>query len=189
MKTVQEELILTRRRHPADEWVTKKQGWWVRDEYRFQTGIEYHKKYTLNWIQCIETRNKDDKKETSRFEYVTNIKPDKSAVKQIADNGRLRWKIENEGFNTQKCSDYRMEHKYARKSYNALKNCYTLLQIAHAIIQLIEKGKVMEDILKLRPGETLRNLWMKVKHYMIFCQPSINNYSSDYENKIEPAPV
>jgi hypothetical protein len=190
LKTVQEELTLTRRRNPAATHYWVEQGWRITNEYRFQTDIEYHKKYTLNWVQCIENRNKDDKKETSHFEYVTNIKPDRDNVREIADNGRLRWKIENEGFNTQKCGGYELEHKFAEKSYNAMKNYYTLLQIAHAIIQMVEKGKVVTAILKMRPKETLRNLWKNLIGYMIFSlPPPVFDYSSDNEYKIAPAPA
>jgi hypothetical protein len=202
LKSVQEELTMSRLRKPAAKYYTIKKGWRIRDEYRYQTGIEYHKKYTLNWVQCIETRNKLKQKETktktktpqpqpppetSCFEYVTNIEVDKDNVRAIAWGGRLRWKIENEGFNTQKCGDYEMEHKYCRKSYNGLKNYYTLLQIAHAINQLIEKGKLVTAIFKLRPKETINNLWNKLKHYMIFCDSDMDSYSS--ENQIRPAPT
>jgi hypothetical protein len=195
LKTVQEELTLTRRGKHSAELYTVKKGWRVKEEYRYQTDIEYHKKYTLNWIQCIETRNKLRQKETktpqppeetSCFEYVTNIKPDRDNVIAIAWGGRLRWKIENEGFNTQKCGDYELEHKYDRKSYNGLKNYYTLLQIAHAINQLIEKGKCVAEILKLRQKETVHNLWGKLKGYMIFTKPFIIRDSTEYEYEINP---
>jgi hypothetical protein len=53
----------------------------------------------------------------------------------------LRWKIENEEFNTQKCGDYDLEHKYSRTSYKGLQNYYTCLQIAHAINQLLEHSR------------------------------------------------
>jgi hypothetical protein len=198
LKTVQEELTLTRLRKPATEYYTTKKGWRIMEEYRYQTDIEYHKKYTLNWVQCIETRNKlkqaetkasqtQPPTETSQFEYVTNIKPDKDSVRAIACSGRLRWKIENEGFNTQKHGDYELQHKLSRNSYNGLKNYYTLLQIAHAINQLIEKGKGITTILKLRPKETIHNLWNKLKHYMIFCKPVTVN--SPTESEIRPAPA
>jgi hypothetical protein len=208
LKTVQEELTLTRLRKPAAEYYTMKNGWRITDEYRFQTAIEYHEKYTLNWVQCIEARKKmnpsktnysspqedttqtkppQPQKETSCFEYVTNIKTDKDNVQAIACGGRLRWKVENEGFNTQKCGDYELEHKFCRKSYNGLKNYYTLLQIAHAINQLIEKGKCITGILKQRKKETIHNLWNKLKHYLIFVNPFIIRYSNG--NEIIPAPA
>jgi hypothetical protein len=174
LKTVQEELYLTRIRKPVAEYYTVKKGWYISEEYRYQNDIEYHGKYTLNWIQCIEKKKKNIQTETKKpnpqpekscFEYVTNIKPDKDKVRAIAYGGRMRWKIENEGFNAQKCNDYELEHKYCQNSYNGLKNYYTLLQIAHAINQLIEKGKCITEIIKIRPKETIRNLWGKLKHY------------------------
>jgi len=171
VKTVQEELTLTRIRTPATVHYWADKGWRITQKYRYQTAIEYHKKYTLNWIQCEETRKKDNQTKTSCFEYVTNIEANRDNVKEIACGGRLRWKIENEGFNTQKCNDYELEHKFCRKSYNGLKNYYSILQIAHAINQLIEKDKLVTAILKLHPKETLRNLWGKLKHYLIFCNP------------------
>jgi len=186
LKTVQEELTLTRLRKPAAEYYTMQKGWRITEEYRYQTDIEYHKKYTLNWIQCIETQNKNGQKNVSDFEYITNIEPKRDNVRAIAYGGRLRWKIENEGFNTQKCGDYESEHKYCRKSYNGLRNYYTLLQIAHAINQLTEKGKCITAILKLRPKETLHNLWSKLKHYMIFCKPDGINPTDENETEINP---
>jgi hypothetical protein len=200
LKTVQEELTLTKRRNPAAAYYSIHKGWRITQEYRYQTGIEYHKKYTLNWVQCIENRKKNKKPEdtsfssqpppeSSCFEYVTNMESDKDNVRAIACAGRLRWKIENEGFNTQKCGDYELEHKYCRKSYTGLKNYYSLLQIAHAINQLIEKGKEISAILKMRPKETIHNLWYKWKGYMIFCPPIITRYPTENENRIKPAPT
>jgi hypothetical protein len=199
LKSVQEELTLTRRNKPQAEYYTAERGWRIKKEYKYQSGIAYHKKYRLNWIQCIETRNKmipqgektiqnQPPPETSCFEYVTNLEPDKGNVHAIASGGRLRWKIENEGFNIQKCGDYELEHKFDRNSYNGLKNYYTLLQIAHAINQLVEKGDEITYILKLRPKETIRNLWNKLKHYMIFFLPLINDDPPEMDNSIRPAP-
>ena len=197
LKTVQEELILTRRKKPVTEFYTANKGWRIRQEYRYQTGIEYHKKYTLHWVECIETRNKimqsgkktsppPPQQETSHFEYVTNIEPDRDNVGAIAWGGRLRWKIENEGFNTQKCGDYELEHKFAEKSYNGLKNYYTLLQLAHIINQLTEKGKCITEIFKLRPKETLHNLWENLKGYMIFCRPPLCSDMPENGDEISP---
>jgi hypothetical protein len=198
LKTVQEELTLTRRRQPATKYYTVKHGWHITQEYRYQTDVEYHNKYTLNWVQCIETRiNRNKKKEnvpptqpeTVRFEYVTNLKPDKDNVRVIGSAGRLRWKIENEGFNIQKCGDYELEHKYNLHSYNAFKNYYNLLQIAHAINQLVTKGKCITALLKLRPKETVRNLWNKLKGYMIFCKPPASCSVEEDDCLLIPAPT
>jgi hypothetical protein len=198
LKTVQEELTLPRRNKPVKTYYTVKKGWDITEEYRFETDIDYHDKYTLNWIQCVETSKKNNREKTamskpppviSRFEYVTNIQPDRHNVRTIGTAGRLRWKIENEGFNTQKCGDYELEHKYCRESYNGLKNYYTLLQIAHAINQLVEKQNCISDIMKLRPKETIRNLWLKLIAYMIFCQTEIINNEDEKDCTIPPAPT
>jgi hypothetical protein len=63
-----------------------------------------------------------------------------------------------------------------------------LLQIAHVINQLMEKGKIVTAIMKLRPKETLHNLWQKLKHYMIFCKPFVIDSSSEKDSEIRPAP-
>jgi hypothetical protein len=65
----------------------------------------------------------------------------------VATCARLRWKIENEGFNGHKCKGYEPEHKFCRNSYSGMKNCYTLLQIARAINQSVEKSTTVKDLL------------------------------------------
>ncbi len=50
-------------------------------------------------------------------------------------------KIENEGFNVQKNRGFNLEHAYTRDA-TASKVFYFLLQIAHLIAQLIEKGSL-----------------------------------------------
>ena len=53
------------------------------------------------------------------------------------EDGRKRWKIENEGFNTQKNYGYYLEHQYS-KDYQGMKNHYYLIQIGHMISQVME---------------------------------------------------
>jgi hypothetical protein len=185
LKSVREELTITCLTKPVLESYAPQKGYLIKEEYRFQNDIEYHEKYTLHWLQLFETRDKIKSSkenpittETSNFEYVTNIRLEKENLRAVGFSGRLRWKIENEGFNTQKCGDYELGHKICRKSYQGLKNYYTLLQIAHAINQLIEKEKCIKEILKLRPKESLHNLWQKLRGYMIFCTPETVYFNS-----------
>ena len=56
------------------------------------------------------------------------------------------------------------------------------------IAQLVEKGKCITEIFKLRPKETLHNLWNELKHFMIFCYPIRVDDSTECENRIKPAP-
>ena len=61
---------------------------------------------------------------------------------QLANHGgRKRWTIENQGFNNQKNQGYELEHVYSENN-NAAKNYYFILQIAHALLQLLTHGLV-----------------------------------------------
>lgn len=197
LKSVQEELTLARRRKPCAQHYSLEKGWRVSDTYRYEKDIRYHEKYTLHWVECHETRKADvvpgqkniRKEQISHFEYVTNITPEEKTVRAIASAGRLRWKVENEGFNTQKNGDYEMEHKYCRKSYTAMKNYYALLQIAHAINQFVEKGKLITAILKERLKESIHNLWFKLKAFMVFISPCETGDAPRRNVTIMPAPT
>lgn len=179
LPSVHEELVLTKRKDPAKENHCVKDGNWIDSKYRFQKDIFYHNKYNLHWLQCLEKRTKqmkpgkvsDAKPEEFCFEYVTNIDPTKDNIIELCYGGRLRWKVENEGFNTQKCGDYELEHKYCRNSYEGLQNYYTCLQIAHAINQLLEHSREIKEMLKEHSKETIRNIWQNLVSYMIINTP------------------
>ncbi len=103
---------------------------------RFINNIGYTPHHTLNWLEYTKI-SKGEKE--SYFAHVTNMKITKKNVWDISLHGRMRWIIENQGFNTQKNAGYGLQHKYSRKNYWAMKNYYQLLQIAHMISQLVEK--------------------------------------------------
>jgi hypothetical protein len=96
-------------------------------KYKFLNEIEYSG-HNYSWISCTQTITKlsDKEIETKKFVYITSINQSLKTVVPTADGGRLRWKIENEGFNTQKNSDYELEHKYSRVSYAAMQNYYRI---------------------------------------------------------------
>lgn len=83
-------------------------------------------------------------KEKSEWAWVTSLKVDREKVVKVATNGgRERWRIENEGFNTQKNSGMNLEHVYSHKNWSAY---YLLLQIAHLLVQLVEKGSLLRQL-------------------------------------------
>ncbi|MDR0682829.1 MAG: hypothetical protein LBG15_13435 [Dysgonamonadaceae bacterium] len=102
---------------------------------------------------------------------MTNITPKKTNILQLTRGGRLRRKVENEGFNTQKHEGYEPEHKYCRSSYTGLKNDYTLLQMACIINQFVEKSSFVSFLLEQHSKETVRNLWNNLKAYMLCFMP------------------
>ncbi len=95
----------------------------------------------------METKPDPKTKEpkTTRFKWITNFKIKKSNVIELSnEGGRLRWKIENEGFNVQKNGGYALEHIYTHDPVSA-KVFYLLLQIAHTTAQLIEYGSLFRN--------------------------------------------
>lgn len=72
-------------------------------------------------------------------------------VKALGLGGRGRWIIENEGFNSQKNGGYEMEHAFSTDNV-AMKHFYYLLQIGHAISQLMEKGSLLREKIKQTMG-------------------------------------
>lgn len=113
------------------------------ESHEFINGLNYHE-HTLNWLEYTKRCNGETEQ---IFTHITNIVISKTNIKSISENGRLRWLIENQGFNTQKNGGYNLQHKYSRKNFNAMQNYYTLLQIAHMIIQLVERLKQIKLML------------------------------------------
>lgn len=110
-------------------------------EYEFLNNISY-KKHSINFLETNITKTslKDNKTSiTEKFVHITNLEITNLNCDVISNYGRLRWKIENEGFNEQKNAGYNLKHKYSRKSFKASQNYYQCLQIAHLINQLAYK--------------------------------------------------
>jgi hypothetical protein len=140
-------------------------------EYSFLNDIEYAGR-NYSWVSCTQTevQIKGNQQEKIQFIYITNIRQTAQNVVTTADSGRLRWKIENEGFNAQKNLGYELEHKYSRTSYTAMQNYYHLLQIAHMINQLAEKTGAFIELLNEHSKQTIRSLWKDLIGFLKHCQ-------------------
>ncbi len=136
--------------------------------YRYLNDLDY-KEFKVSWIECEEkiVNTKTGKEKTTKFVHITNIHIDDEIYDQVSEAGRLRWKIENEGFNTQKNGGYALEHKYSRVSFLAMKNNYQCLQIAHIINQLVLKSQSILTLLKENPKLTIFKLWERFKSFLI----------------------
>lgn len=119
-------------------------------EYHWANQIEYldsqDRTHSLNMITCQETKpSRCGKTSTSTFKWLTNFTPTMTNVDTVANQGgRFRWKIENEGFNIQQNAGYNLEHSYSHDR-TARKVFYLLLQIAHMIFLLMEKGNLFRN--------------------------------------------
>jgi hypothetical protein len=140
LKTVWEEIGLLRPLHPGQKLDRVKEKnpvrGWLSEQLQYINDLDYAK-YKLNWVEYKAWYERKEPHEY--FSHLSDIRMDKSNAWEISRHGRLRWCIENEGFNTQKNGGYNLEHKFSRKNLGAKKNYYELLQIAHLINQLAEK--------------------------------------------------
>lgn len=126
--------------------IRKEKDGWLIEKSMFINNIEY-KGHRLNWIEHEERY--DQNIPHKRFVHITDIHINKKNAWDVSTAGRLRWTIENQGFNTQKTKGYALQHKYSRKHLGAMKNYYSLLQIAHLINQLTEKLIKVKQAIKL----------------------------------------
>ena len=113
----------------------------IRQAYRWMNGIEYtdgqNNAHLLNVLECVET---SPDKQATKFKWLTNFTLISRNVSTLANKaGRLRWKIENEGFNFQKNGGFFLEHAYSQNE-TAHKVFYLLLQIAIIFFQLMAKS-------------------------------------------------
>ncbi len=144
LKSVWEEVdFLTRR--GRDDTITEhfmKSNWREEHSYRFINNIPY-KTHALHLVELDITREQHISAEEithilekERFVHITDIPINRINYWKVSRYGRLRWTIENQGFNAQKNQGYGLSHKFSRVSPVATCNYYQCLQIAHMIDQL-----------------------------------------------------
>ena len=132
----------------------------VKQTFRWSNQIDY-KDHFINVAECkeIKKKEKNEKKKKETFCFITDFEVTKKTVAYLIKNGRLRWKIENEGFNVQKNKGYNLEHQFSSHD-TAMKNYYLFMQIAHIINQLVEKSNLLKPFKKI--FGTIENLSEKL---------------------------
>lgn len=103
-------------------------------EYINEIDYEGHK---VNLLKYREETVKDGEVTVTSFQWITNIEITKKNAMKIVRTGRLRWKIENEGFNRQKNWQADITHACSWNEW-ALKNHYLMQQISDFMKQLYE---------------------------------------------------
>ncbi len=117
----------------------------ARQVYRWVHGLKYEdsdgRKWTCNAIHGMESKKNG---ETGEWAWLTPLEVNRATVQEVATKGgRERWREENEGFNAQKNGGLNLEHAYSHKCWAAY---YYLLQIAHVLLQLLEKGSLLRHL-------------------------------------------
>lgn len=110
--------------------------------FRWATNLT-HGQHTTHALFCDELAPDG---QTHHWAWLSDHRPDASRVAGIANQGgRPRWKIENEGFNTQKNGEFRLKHDYGSKGH-AWYNDYLIVQIAHLQVQLLQFSNVISRL-------------------------------------------
>ena len=111
----------------------------------WENNIDYRGK-KINVIRQI-TKNKKTKK-YSKWMWITNREITRKNLYQIIYCAKLRDYIENQGFREQKItSGIDLEHVYS-KDIKAIKVIYTIIQITHLMLQIIEHSDICGDFNK-----------------------------------------
>jgi len=131
----------------------------VRLDYFYTNGLKYHD-FTINLAEC-----KDSSVEYA-FLFITDLPVDRNNCESTVMYGRRRWRIENEGFKVQKKHGYYLKHMFS-KNYNAIKIHYYLIQIAHAIGQLLEHGSNVMKVINLGKKQFRKALYEGFKSFVL----------------------
>jgi len=115
--------------------------------FRWVNGLSYTDRegraWTFNAVQLEETKEGEA---TTTWAWATDLAVTHKTVVELAlRGGRRRWCIENEGFNLRKNSELRLFPAYSHGE-EQLKAFYYLLQIAHLMLQLLEKGSLLRQL-------------------------------------------
>jgi len=134
----------------------------IHQAYRWVNDIAYvdseQREHPVSVLECRETKpDPTGTRHTTKFKWVTSFRLTAPKVIPLAnEGGRVRWKIENEGFNSQKNGGFEAEHAYSEDE-TARKIFYFVLQMAHLLFQLLAKGSLLRQVFPQGMG-ALKNL-------------------------------
>jgi hypothetical protein len=121
--------------------------------YEWHPRMNYQR-VAIHWFACEEVVEQS----CTHFVYLSSLELDCYSILELTASGRLRWKIENEGFDVQKHHGYGLGHQFSRCSMLAMKNYYQLMQIAHLMNQLFELSSLLTEVRGSK--ESLAHVWL-----------------------------
>jgi hypothetical protein len=171
IKKTQKEIPLRNNRTSKDKFLRNK------PKYKTRSATT---ETTYSWMDNIEYWNPDNKRKynimtnqetennTTKCNYVwlvsKGLNLNKETVKELAERGRCRWVIENQGINMQKNGGYNLGHCYS-KDPASMKVWARIIDIACIINQLIEKG----SLIAIKTYGSIRNIASRMfEHFRYF---------------------
>ncbi len=152
-------------------------------EFQWANDISYkdtnRRLHNVSVLECKETVAG----KTTRFKHIANIPVTKENVPELSAGGRLRWKIENEGFNVQKNQGFNLEHAYSRHP-TGWKVFYLLLQIASILEQLLRKSNLLSKEL-IKSAKSSKNLALKLLEALRNFALNVDTYKDIIHQRIQ----
>jgi len=140
----------------------------------FRVEVKDHKDrlHVYEWINEVPLNGHDDAPLVNYFTYslvvnnkrtyynswVTDIPIEETNIEELARIGRMRWKIENEVFNTVKNQGYHIEHNYGHGERYLSYNFFLLNMLAFFMHQIFELTDRLYQACRQKLGSK-RNLW------------------------------
>ena len=139
-------------------------------ENKIQKRYRYMKNVPLNGKspRCVTVIHYEEKHPSGKiltWGWVTDVHVTPTTVRAIVNSGRVRWKIENETFNTLKNQGYHFEHNYGH-GYKTLSNVLAgLMLLAFLVDQCLEAVHVGFKKAMVHMGQRCR-FWEKQRLYV-----------------------
>ncbi|OPZ23997.1 MAG: hypothetical protein BWZ02_03005 [Lentisphaerae bacterium ADurb.BinA184] len=126
---------------PANRKTVHRRGGIVQ-HYQWATDLDYRQE-TVHAVFCREHRPGT---KPTQWAWITDHRPDRENVDRLANKGgRLRWKIENEGFNVQKNGESGLKHDYGSCGH-VWYNYYLMAQAAELLRQLVWRSDLIRRL-------------------------------------------
>jgi hypothetical protein len=151
-------------------------GW--RHVYRWVNELPYTDSDQRAWqLQGLQYQGEGPNGERSQWAWL--VSPDlvvnaRTVAKLAWGVGRARWCEENQGFNVQKNSGLNLEHAYSEKEHFGV--YYLLLQLAHLLLQLLEKGSLLRDLAQQAGKRSAVALLGSLKNIADYLVESLRNW-------------
>lgn len=144
----------------------------LKETFRMEVKDHKGRLHVYEWINDVPVNGNDDAPIVNYFAYglfvkdkrtyynswVTDIPIEKKNIEELAKIGRMRWKIENEVFNTVKNHGYHIEHNYGHGQKHLSFNFFLLNMLAFFIHQIFELTDRLYQDCRRKLGSK-RNLW------------------------------
>jgi hypothetical protein len=160
---------------PDNRLEVSEDGW--RHTYRWVDELPYSDSDGREWeLKAIHYQGEGPQGKHAEWAWLVSadLRVNKTTVQDVAwGAGRARWVEENQGFNVQKTSEMNLEHAYSEGEHFGA--YYLLLQVAHVLVQLLEKGSLLRALAKEAGKKSIVALLGSLKNIAAFLVESLRN--------------